>query len=156
QLRAQGEDVALTAMFDTVNWSKLSPSTFWDKFFYQAERLLFHGRNFLILDLKGKFSFFREKITVLRSRLSVWRGIVLDKFTTTQGSESESRLLARIWETNDQAAMKYVPQPYPGVITDFRPVQQYSRYGRPDIHWDPIALNGQQVVTLPVYPAGML
>ncbi len=42
------------------------------------------------------------------------------------------------------------------MITDFRPVRQYARYNGYGTHWNDIALEGQNIVTLPVYPAGML
>ena len=63
---------------------------------------------------------------------------------------------AQVWKTNDEAKMSYVPKPYPGVVTDFRPKKQYSIFNRTDMHWDQFALEGYEVVTLPVYPAGML
>jgi len=52
--------------------------------------------------------------------------------------------------------MDYVPKAYPGVVTDFRPLKQYSIYRRPDLKWEKLALGGQEIVELTVYPAGML
>jgi hypothetical protein len=42
------------------------------------------------------------------------------------------------------------------VVTDFRPLKQYRAFDKPDTKWDRLALQGQTVVVLPVYPAGML
>ncbi len=159
QLKARGEECAMVAMFDTVNLSTLNRATFWDKSQYYTERLFFHFNNFFLLNFKDKLRFFAEKLEILRHRGRVWQGALLNLFATRkdQGAmKSEASLLAQIWETNDQAAMDYCPRPYDGVITDFRPLRQYSRYRDPGIHWDRIALRGQDVVTLPVYPAGML
>lgn len=157
QFRAQGEEVALLAFFDTLNWSKLSPGNAWKKLCYQAQRLAFHAGNFLLLNSKDKLEFLQGKLDALRSRSSVWRGALLGRLIKERpGNQSESLLLARIWQTNDRAALNYVPRPYPGVITDFRPMKQYMRYKEPGVHWDDLALDGQEIVTLPVYPAGML
>ena len=65
-------------------------------------------------------------------------------------------MLAKIWQANDRAALTYVPQPYPGSVTDFRPLKQYRLFNRPDAKWNCLAQGGQQIVVLPVYPAGML
>jgi non-ribosomal peptide synthetase component F/thioesterase domain-containing protein len=157
RLRAEGEKVALLALFDTINWSKVRPDTISIKAYFQAQRLVFHARNFLLLDFKDKVKFFKEKVVVLRHRSRVWRGMLLGKVVKDQhGSKSESLLMARMWEINDRAILSYVPRAYPGVITDFRPVKQYARYLGPDVHWDRLARDGQEIVTIPVYPAGML
>jgi hypothetical protein len=118
---------------------------------------MFHARNFSILNFEDKIRFFREKLNVLRSRSSVWRGMLLRRFERNAPADrSESLLLARIWENNDRASLDYVPRPYPGVITDFRPKKQYARYIESSLDWNELALGGQEIVTLPVYPAGML
>jgi hypothetical protein len=61
-----------------------------------------------------------------------------------------------MWETNDRAIQTYRPGPYSGSITDVRPMKQYTRYGSADLKWEPLALGGQKVVSLRVYPTGML
>jgi phthiocerol/phenolphthiocerol synthesis type-I polyketide synthase E len=157
QLRAMQEPVALLALFDTMNWSKVPPATIWSKLFYLGQKVAFHAANFLRLDFEGKKEFFAEKMQVLRNRLPVWRGVLLDRFVKRQGAtKAGSRVLGKIWQANDRATVSYIAQPYDGVLTDFRPIRQYRRLGRPDLKWDQLALGGQKIVTLPVYPAGML
>jgi non-ribosomal peptide synthetase component F/thioesterase domain-containing protein len=151
RLTAEGEKVALLAMFDTVNWSKVRKTSFYDKISYQAQRLVFHGLNFGLLNFNDKIEFIQEKMNVLRSRSNVWRGMLSIRL----GSHSESSLLAKIWKINDQAILDYVPKPYPGKITDFRPVRQYSQYLGAPMDWSQLA-NEHEIVTLQVYPAGML
>src|SRR5579863_1246168 len=115
QLQAQGERVALLALFDTMEWSKIPPPSVLDKSYHGAERLVFHAANFFRLDGAGKSQFLREKLEILRNRLPVWRGMLLAKFTNTSRADaSESLLLAKIWQTNDLACAQYVPQPYAG------------------------------------------
>jgi phthiocerol/phenolphthiocerol synthesis type-I polyketide synthase E len=156
QLRADGEPVALLALFDTMNWSKI-PLTIWSKAAYASQRLVFHAASFLNLDLEGKSKFFREKMDALRSRIPVWRSLLLAKFNHRPGNAtSTSLVLGQIWQTNDRACWNYVPKPYPGKITDFRPVKQYRVFSKPGLKWDQLAQDGQEVIVLPVYPAGML
>jgi phthiocerol/phenolphthiocerol synthesis type-I polyketide synthase E len=157
QIRAQGEHVALLAMFDTTDWSKIPLPSIWDKSYYAVQRLVFHAANFFRLDSEGMGQFFTEKVNVLRSRIPVWRGMLLAKFAKNSRPDlAESVVLAKIWQANDHAALTYVPQPYPGSVTDFRPLKQYRLFNRPDAKWNCLAQGGQQIVVLPVYPAGML
>jgi phthiocerol/phenolphthiocerol synthesis type-I polyketide synthase E len=156
QLQADGERVALLALFDTLNWSKI-PITLWSKGTFTVQRLMFHAASFLSLDLAGVSEFLREKTAMLRSRIPVWRGMLLAKFNKDPGSAtSTSFTLGRIWQVNDQACWHYVPKLYPGAVTDFRPSTQYRIFNKPDLKWDRLARGGQEVVVLPVYPATML
>jgi thioesterase domain-containing protein/acyl carrier protein len=156
QLQAHGEHVALLALFDTMNWSKI-PRTLWSKATYTFQRLVFHAASFLSLDIRSVSEFFREKTEILRSRIPVWQGMLLAKFSKDPYSvTSTSLVLGRIWQTNDEACWHYVPRPYPGVVTDFRPSTQYRIFNKPDLKWDRLAQGGQDVVVLPVYPATML
>jgi thioesterase domain-containing protein len=157
QLQAAGEPIALLALFDTMDWSKIPLPSIWSKADQLGQRLVFHAAGFLSLDFEGKTKFLREKLEALRNRIPVWRGMLLTRFGKfSPASMSESRLLGRIWQTNDAACVNYIPRPYPGLVTDFRPKKQYRIFNRPDAKWDQLAQAGQDIVVLPVYPAGML
>jgi phthiocerol/phenolphthiocerol synthesis type-I polyketide synthase E len=156
QLHADGERVALLALFDTMNWSKI-PITLWSKLSYDWQRLLFHAASFLSLGLKDQSKFLHEKTEILRSRIPVWRGMLLAKFNKNdQDTPSTSVVLGRIWRSNDAACWRYLPKPYPGRVTDFRPSKQYRIFDKPDQKWDKLAQGGLDVIVLPVYPASML
>jgi thioesterase domain-containing protein/acyl carrier protein len=156
QLQADGEHVALLALFDTTNWSKI-PITFWSKGTYTCQRLVFHAASVLSLDIRGVSEFLREKTEVLRSRIPVWRGMLLARFSKNpEAASSTAMVLGRIWQINDDACWRYVPKPYPGTVTDFRPSTQYRIFDKPDLKWDRLAQGGQEVIVLPVYPASML
>jgi phthiocerol/phenolphthiocerol synthesis type-I polyketide synthase E len=156
QLQADGEQVALLALFDTMNWSKV-PTTLWNKGSYSCQRLVFHASSFLSLNRRDQSRFLREKMEILRSRIPVWRGMLQAKFSKHPSSAASlSLLLARIWQTNDRACFQYVPRPYPGAVTDFRPRTQYRILNKPDLKWDRLARGGQEVVVLPINPASML
>jgi phthiocerol/phenolphthiocerol synthesis type-I polyketide synthase E len=157
QLQAQGEQIALLALFDTMNWAKIPLPSIWDKAYQAGQRLVFHAANFFRLDSEGRAKFFSEKVQALRNRLPVWKGMLLAKFDKyAPTAKSESLLLGQIWQNNDHACVNYIPQPYPGVVTDFRPAKQYRILNKPEAKWDRLAQKGQEIVDLPVYPAGML
>jgi thioesterase domain-containing protein/acyl carrier protein len=157
QIQAQGEQVALLALFDTMDFSKFPHLSTWDTTYQSFQRLVFHAANFLRLDGKGMAQFLKGKSKVFRSRIPVWRGILAAKFSKGSGTGTEeSRLLANIWQTNDRACVNYFPKPYAGTVTDFRPIKQYRVFNKPDAKWDNLAKGGQEVVVLPSYPAGML
>jgi thioesterase domain-containing protein/acyl carrier protein len=157
QLRAQGAQVALLALFDTTNLYKVPFPTFWGKTYHAGEQLLFHAANFLNLDSAGKAKFFWEKVKVFQNRIPVWRGKLVGKFVKNPDTaKSKSRVLGQIWSLNDLAAVGYSPRPYKGVITEFRPLKQYRMLKNPELKWDRLAEGGQEIVVLPVYPAGML
>jgi hypothetical protein len=82
--------------------------------------------------------------------------MILAKFGKNSEQVSGPRVLGQIWQANDVACQNYVPQPFPGVLTDFRPLKQYRSLDKPDAKWERLALQGQNIVVLPVYPAGML
>jgi len=157
QLCLRGEKVALLSLFDTVNWSNRPPDSIGQKLYHQIEKLSFHVRNFLLLNPGLKATFFEEKLRILRGRSRVWQGALLGRvFKNRREARSQSSILADIWEINHKAASCYVARPYPGVITEFRPMKQYSALRGPEVKWDKLALGGQEIITLPVYPAGML
>ncbi len=156
QLQAMNEPIALLALFDTMDWSQIR-LTIWNKSYYRCQRLVFHAAEFMNLNWDGKTKFFDEKMTVLWNRIPVWRGMLRAKFgSKSEAAKSESSILAQIWRTNDKACENYVPKLYPGVVTDFRPTKQYRMFNKPNVKWDRLAKGGQNVVTLPVYPASML
>jgi thioesterase domain-containing protein/acyl carrier protein len=157
QLQTAGEQIALLALFDTMDWSQVRLPSIWGRTYHELERLLFHAANFFRLDSDGRRKFFGEKVEALRNRLPVWKSKLLAKFSKDKGAaDTQSLALGQIWQANDQACIRYRPQPFCGVVTDFRPMKQYSMFRRRDVKWGRLAQGGEQVVVLPVYPAGML
>jgi thioesterase domain-containing protein/acyl carrier protein len=156
QFQAQGEQVALLALFDTMNWNKI-PLTFLSKSSYWCQRLWFHAASFFQLDSAGKRDFLREKWSVLRNRIPVWKGRLLAELGKRPGADvADSLLLAKVWHTNDVASWAYLPQPFRGKLTDFRPMKQYRVFSQPGVKWDQLAQGGQETIVLPVYPATMM
>jgi phthiocerol/phenolphthiocerol synthesis type-I polyketide synthase E len=157
QLQSSGQKVALLALFDTMNWSRIKPLTIWDKALHSTQRIIFHAANVLRSDAKGKIKFLREKIIATRQRIPVWRGLMAGRFQKKSAElKSKSLALGKVWEANHLASMRYVPKPFDGVITDFRPLKQYQLFKNPDLKWEQLGREGQRVFVLPVYPGGML
>src|SRR5260370_26293793 len=63
QLRAQGEQVGLLALVDTLNWYNVALPSIWGKVYHFGERLLFHAPNFFNLDSPTPSKLFSEKTT---------------------------------------------------------------------------------------------
>jgi hypothetical protein len=119
--------------------------------------MFFHAANFFRLDGDGRGRFFGEKLEALRNRLPVWRGMLQAKFSKKRDTTgTPSLLLGQLWLLNDRACAKYRPQPFAGVVTDFRPMKQYRIFRRSNMNFGRLAQGGERVVVLPVYPAGML
>lgn len=152
QLKAQGQQIALLALMDTLNWANAKPKTWADSLSVASQKLYFHLRNFLLLSLGNKLTFFREKAKVLRGRLAIRFGS-LRRTASVDGAGVD---LVRLWQTNDQALLAYTPRPYAGRIVHFRPARQYSLDSLPEREWDGLAQRGVEKIVLPVYPAGML
>jgi len=156
QLQAEGEPVALLALFDTMNWHKI-PLTFWSKSSHTIQRLFFHAASLFSVDSAGKGKFLKEKFDTLKGRIPVWRGMLLSRFGKgTRSADSDSLVLGQIWQANDRASWNYIPKPYLGVVTDIRPAKQYRVFSKPDLKWDRLAQGGNDVIVLPVNPAMML
>jgi len=156
QLRAAGEEVALLALLDTVNWHKVR-LTSWTKGFLRIQRLIFHAAVLLRMDSESMGKFLQGKLHDLRNRIPVWWGILLRWLRERPGERlSGSLVLAEIWQANDRASRNYVPRPYPGEVTDFRPATQYPLLEKPDLKWDHLARGGQRIVVVPGYPGSML
>jgi phthiocerol/phenolphthiocerol synthesis type-I polyketide synthase E len=156
QLSQQGETVAMLALFDTMNGHEI-PLHVWSKSWYWAQRILFHAGSFFGLDFAGKKKFFQEKLEVLESRIPVWQGKLQSVLGMKSGGvESNSLLLAQIWQLNDKASWNYVAKPFPGVITDIRPAKQYWMFDKLKYKWKRLAQGGENVIVLPVNPASML
>lgn len=154
QLRDQGQEVALLALMDTLNWANTTPNSWRDTFQIYFQKVVFHWKNFLLIDNNEKLRFIREKLKVLRSRAQIWSSS--GPFKNAFRKAPPSLDLARLWHTNDRAMLSYVPKAYPGRIVHFRPLEQYAKDDVPEREWDQLAAGGVDKITLPVYPAGML
>ncbi len=154
QLYAQNKKVALLVLLETYNFSN-QPNALLDRIYYRIQQIDFHLRNFLLTD--RKLTFLKEKVKVAWERKNVWLGAILSKLGLEyrMGNWRHS-LVAEIWEACDRAAMNYVPEVYPGRITQFLPMKHYACFSGPELGWEKLAAGGLETCDLPVYPRGML
>lgn len=158
RLMAKGHQVAFLGLLETYNWANLKGSSLMGNLKYQSQRAEFMVRNFMMLDSEQRQDFFRGKMERVQGRTSVWRGSIQSKLGKNQdeAAKSDDAILAELWESNDEAADAYVPDTYPGKITQFIPAKDYADYNDPALLWDNIAQGGVDVHKLNVYPAGMV
>ena len=156
QLHAQGQEAPLLALLETYNWANLPTMSLPVNIRHYLQKIKFHWRNFLLLDSKGKNVFFREKANELKRRSKLWFGPIISKISHKgQSNNREHLLLSRLWETNDRAALSYVPEFYQGRISVFLPGKRYTIHNAPEMIWNKMA-EDVEIHELPVYPAGML
>lgn len=154
QLDAEGETIALLALFDTMNWPRVAAPSKWGRGYYLGQRFAFHVAGFLRLDSKSKLNVLAHKFNfnALRHIVSMARNEVPE---CADAASSES-LVEQIWEANNLACSNYAPKSYPGTVVDFQPMKQYRMYNQAHLKWNSLAQGGQDVVVLPVYPDEML
>ncbi len=153
-LHAQGETVAMVAMLDTYNFSRALKASFTSFLFEKAK---FHLGNFLRLRPKEMLRYAAEKVRIARD------GELANLMTSRPGSSeqvgvarAESGIEASVQAINDHAADVYLPKPYPGRLTLFKPHVNYKFYPDPNMGWGGLALGGLDIVELPVNPHAML
>lgn len=119
QLYAQGQEIALLAVFDTPAPSHSQPTS--DANFPSPSpisRMFFHWRNFFSLKIKDRKTYVWERLEyhLTVGKLSIFYRFYLRFF---RRSLQDLRLLD-IAAANNQARKSYVPQVYPGRLTLLR------------------------------------
>jgi phthiocerol/phenolphthiocerol synthesis type-I polyketide synthase E len=155
QLHAQGEQVALVALFDAMEFSQFHDPSFLQMSYYNCQRIFFHLANIMRLNSDNRSRFVSEKLRGLRVRLPVWLARVLGN-TAQVGTASQATVLGRIWKANFEAYLNYVAKPYAGTVVDIRPCRQYRMFDHEQFKWGRLARGGQKTVVLPVNPPAML
>lgn len=141
QLHAQGQQVALLALFDTYNLSAIPPATsFRYKLYNFWQEIGFFRGNLSLLKPKEKLTFLLESAKWSQRRIMARR----------------SQLpLVSLRHIHNQAGMNYLPQVYPGRVTLFQSCG-FKKDKTPQVNWEEIAAGGMDVHELPVYFGGML
>jgi acyl transferase domain-containing protein/thioesterase domain-containing protein len=157
QLIRKGKNVALLALLETYNFSKIADFSLPVRVGWYLQKIEYHWANFMLLNREEKKEFLREKLKVVRARTDVWSGMVTQLFgPAALRRRNGDSTLYEVWKANDRAAFQYVPGTYPGRVVQFCPLEEYRIHRGPKLGWEGIATNGLQVYRLPVYPAGML
>lgn len=145
QLYAQGQEVALLALFDTQNLAKVELTrSFSDKLYDFWREIEFLWGNLSLLKLKEKFTFLLERAKWGQRRI-----------VTRIMARNSMLPLVSLRNIHDQAAMNYVPQVYPGRVTLFQSCG-FKKDEVPQVSWEGLVAGGMDVHELPVYFRGML
>jgi thioesterase domain-containing protein/acyl carrier protein len=154
QLQAQGESVALLALFDTS--AKLSqrrgrPITqrLGEKLTQVDVRIRLHLGNLLELPPAAKLIYLRQRARTLRRKLSsrIWQ--VLHWSYRSLG-QPLPRALGDVKEVGWLAAKNYRPRPYPGRVTLFVASHRAGSDGsHSHLGWQELALGGVEVHPVP-------
>jgi thioesterase domain-containing protein/acyl carrier protein len=154
-LRKQGEEAAFLGLMDTYNYNEAVQVSWLSDF---AQRLKFHAGNFRRLRPAEVKHYLAEKIRVARD--GEFKSLIGLGNPNTVASATGDTLgrtaLQNIQAINDHAVTKYRPKPYPGKLTLFKPEVNYSAFPDPRMGWGEIALDGVDIVELPMNPHAML
>jgi phthiocerol/phenolphthiocerol synthesis type-I polyketide synthase E len=158
QLHAQGQPVALLAMFETYNIQSNPRSlSFLYRAYHPLQNIKFHGENLLRLKPRDKLTFFMKKAQVEKSRIKAGfeMGVakIAHKLKLNNGLPYTHQFLKKL---NDRAFREYKPQAFPGRITLFRPQKFFLGADDPQFGWKELAVGGLDVYKIAAYPRGML
>jgi thioesterase domain-containing protein len=147
QLRVQGEEVALLAMFDTYapGYPTHLPATtaFRRKLYAWRSRWELHWQNLMAAEWDGKVEYVRTKLGRLGRRLQIGMKRKSDGLRDQFRQRLVPRPLRVVREAGRWAAKDYRPKPYPGTITLFRATKQpYGIYPDRTNGWGPLAIGG--------------
>ena len=154
-LRQQGEEVALLALLDTYNFTK-AVQIGW--LYDQLERLKFHLGSFSRLRPGQMMSYVKEKFRVAMDGelAAIFQSDKRGRQISDQAKSEGHVALQNIQSINDYAVGIYRPKSYPGKMTLFKPIKNYAAFPDPLMGWDGIAMDGLEVVELPMNPHAML
>lgn len=147
------EEVGVLALFDTHSRWFTASTAGWLYTGYQ--QIAFHAANVLKSGPRGVGAFLREKFREMSRRVSRRTAVTSSKLSHALGFRKSPPLIL-LEKVNDKASEEYVPQPYPGRLTVFKPCKAYLGYEDPSLGWGNGLVDDIDVIELPVFPAGML
>ncbi|MEO6995118.1 MAG: amino acid adenylation domain-containing protein [Lacunisphaera sp.] len=152
-LRQRGEEVNLVAMLDTYNFSRALKVSFIG---YLAEKIKFHLANFAKLRPGDMWAYLLEKARVARDGELA---NLMSARANPGGDEGVARATsgaeASVQAINDHAADIYLPKPYEGRLTLFKPEANYKFYPDPNMGWGDL-VGGLDIVEFAFKPHAML
>jgi amino acid adenylation domain-containing protein len=158
QLSAQGEKVGLVVMLDTYNPVAVSHSKLFPKApLHFLQNLWFHGANFSLIRSEDRRKFLSEKVDIELTRLGMRLHAGYQFLQRACGGKTHNNYPHLIIKkVNDQAGLRYVPQPYGGRVALIRPKGNFFGFTDPSLGWSEIVRHDLEVHELPLYPKGML
>jgi aspartate racemase len=142
QLAAQGQNVALLALFDSVLPGASRPLPIHTRAFVHTRNFLQLGPAYFLKQLKKKLQQLQETTMRIYGKFYVNRGLpvphTLEYFAMR--------------EVNDEAVRNYVPQVYPGRVTLFKASNRAdatTSYFDPELGWGKLAAGGLEIHDVP-------
>ncbi len=154
QLRSEGHEVTLLALFDTYNFTRMTKAKTLP---YLWQKLAFHGRNLASLSRKELVGYLASKVRIASDGelRSLWKDLS-KPLRRKREDEIARNSVASVQEANDAAAAAYLPKTYGGRVTVFKPKVNYTFFPDPKMGWGE-SVNGElDIVALPVNPHAML
>ncbi|GAB5404014.1 MAG: hypothetical protein Aurels2KO_22450 [Aureliella sp.] len=152
QLRQSGQIVGTVALFDTHRkWLDYSPAT---QLYANWQQIYFHAANVVLSGRRGVRAFLHEKMREWKRRRTRKKQAQASQNENAAGESIDAPLhvLDGFYDAISEA---YEPKKFEGRLTIFRPKSAYVGYDSETLGWSGVATD-LNVVSLPVYPAGML
>jgi amino acid adenylation domain-containing protein len=149
RLRRHGHEVALVALMDTYNFSRMKRPVL-SRFLCQ--KIAFHWANMREIPLWSWPRYFSHKLRVARGgeMLSLLRMVTRSSTDRPRASQES------VQDINEKAAEFYEPKPYTGHVMVFKPKVNYDFYPDRQMGWGDLVTGRLDVVELPVHPHAML
>jgi aspartate racemase len=149
RLIAEGQDVALLALFDTVlpDACKLKPIS--KRVQFHLHQLQQFGVTYVLEQIKGKLEFLKKRRTRLEREISLKQN--LGELHVAEYFEQQ--------ELNDRAEQAYQPQAYPGKMVVFRASDREDLATSdidPELGWGKFALGELEIFDVPGDHLGIL
>jgi amino acid adenylation domain-containing protein len=154
RLRQDGQEVALVALLDTYNLTRMEQPRVLN---YLWQKIEFHCGNLVRLPLRNWPGYLSHKLRVARDGefFSLWRAIK-GVFTGNEMENASRSVETSVQQINDRAAEAYRPEPYAGRVSVFKPRVNYDFYPDPQMGWGDLVIGQLNIVELPVNPHAML
>lgn len=150
----QGERVALLAMLDTYNYSRALRVSFQS---FILQKIRFHLANMSELGPREMFTYFKEKARLaLGGELANLKTSAPGRALEEAVGRATSGVELSIQAINDHAAEEYLPTPYPGDVTMFKPRLNYKFYPDPNMGYGDLIRGRLDLVEVSTNPHAML
>lgn len=149
QLVAQGEKVAVLALFDTILPSAYKWLPWYDRLGVHWKNLWHVGPAYILEKAQNNLYNTKNKVNRAYGKFCVKMGLPLPPHLEYLGMR----------EIHDQAAYQYSPQVYSGRVTIFRAVvrgDEETSYVEPDLGWGKLVTGGLEIHDIPSSHLGIL
>jgi amino acid adenylation domain-containing protein len=157
-LRSENQTIGMVAMLDSYNLNaarelKLRAR----KFSFLRQKIGFHIGNLGQLNARDLFGYFSEKLRMAEEAgLGKLAATIVKLRNRLKGFNGGHSSEIFIQEINHQAAWGYVPGPFNGKVTLFKPQKNYDFFPDPRMGWGDVVLEELEVLEIPVNPHAML